>query len=67
MISKIYEYTNFDGRKKSLIIYPIYANDFCFFEIWDLTRGEICGNGKKHFDEIVNFLANYNVKVEKFY
>ena len=51
MISKIYEYTNFDGRKKSLIIYPIYANDFCFFEIWDLTRGEICGNGKKHFDE----------------
>lgn len=63
MTSKTYRYTNLDGRKKALTIHPIYANDYYFVEIWDLERGEICGNGKKHIDEIAKFLANYGVEI----
>ena len=65
MNKKTYTYTNLDGRKKMMIIYPIYENDFYFFEIWDAINGELCGNGKKHIDEIIKFLRNYNIKIEK--
>ena len=65
MTNKTYQYTNLDGRKKSMVISSMDENGFCSFTVWDLAYGEWCGSGKRHIDEIAKFLANYGVKIEK--
>lgn len=60
---KTYKYTNFDGREKALIVRESTEPNMYYIEIWNLSTGDFCGNGKKSLSDIARFLANYGVEI----
>jgi hypothetical protein len=60
---KIFKYTNFDGRRKALVVKSTDTENEYYIEIWNLDTGDFCGNGRKTAESIKKFLAQYGVKI----
>ena len=65
MERKNYRYTNNLGRKKEIWITlnPNEQGEYPF-SIWDLATGELCSSGEASKEDLVSFLARYNVKAD---